>query len=98
MATFDPVISATARSFLESLSEFERIEFFWALDNLCEDPYPDGTSKVPLDFFPHTPGTFAFTSGEFWITYTFLNEAVIGIASVYWKPDSPRRRGELDEI
>ena len=98
MAAFDVVISESARAFLESLSEFERIEFFWALDDLCQDPHPDGVSKVPLDFFPYSPGTLGFTSGEFWITYRFINSAVIGVASVYWKPDSPRRGGELHEI
>ncbi len=98
MAAFDAVISASARSFLESLSEFERVEFFWALDDLLRDPNPDGFSKVALDFFPHSPGTFGFTGGEFWIVYKFLNPSVIGIASVYWKPDSPRRGGELYEI
>ena len=98
LATFDAVISDPARSFLESLSELDRGEFFRVLDSLLSNPHPDGVSKVLLDFFPYPPETFGFTGGEFWITYKFINAAVIGIAGVHWKPDSPRRGDELHEI
>ena len=97
MSTFDAVISSSSRTFLQSLSISERIEFFWALDDLLRDPYPDGVSKVALDFYPYSPETFGASIGEFWMSYTFLNTATISIAGVYWNPDSPRRGGELYE-
>ena len=95
---FDAVISAPARRFIQSLNWFEQAQFRWALQDLMKDPHPDGRAKVELDNFPYSPGAFAFTSGEFWIVYRFLNDATIEIASVYWRPDSPRRGGEMLEI
>ncbi len=76
----------------------DRKQFYRALNVLCSDPYPDGISKVALSFFPYQPGAIGFAYGEFWMTYTILNAATIGVASVYWSPDSPRRAGELFEI
>ena len=83
---------------MQSLSISDRVEFLLVLDDLLVDPHPDGISKVSLDFFPYESGTIGFSGGEFWITYKFLNAAMVGIASVYWRPDSPRRAGELYEI
>ena len=96
--TFDAVLSNTAEAFLASLDPVDRQAFYQALDVLLQDPYPDGVSKVLLTFFPYRPGTLGFAHGDFWITYVILNSATIGIASVYWRPDSPRRGGELLEI
>lgn len=98
MATFDAVISRSARIFPQSLRGSDRDLFFQALDRLLNDPHPDGASKIPLDYYPYCPGTVGYTGGEFWITYTFLNGATIGITGAEWSPDSPRRRGELFEI
>ena len=98
LTTFDAVISDTAEAFLASLSPVDREQFYRALDVLCSDPHPDGISKVPLTFFPYQTEAIGFAYGEFWMTYTILNAATIGIASVYWSPDSPRRAGELFEI
>lgn len=98
LATFDAVLSDRARAFVRSLNWFEQAEFQWALQDLMRDPHPDGRGKVELDTFPYGPGTLAFTGPEFWMVYRFLNATTIGIASVYWRPDSPRRGGELLEI
>lgn len=96
--TFDAVLSATAEGFVSSLSPVDRQAFYRALDVLLQDPYPDGVSKVRQDFYLYRPGTLGFAHGDFWITYSILNPAYIRIASVYWRPDSPRRWGELLEI
>ena len=98
LTTFDAVLSNPARAFVGSLNWFEQAEFDWVLQGLMRDPHPDGRSKVELDVFPYAPGAIAFTGGEFWMIYRFLNAATIEIASVYWQPDSPRRGGELYEI
>ena len=94
--TFDAVLSDTAESFLAEIGPVERQNFYRALDVLLENPYPDGISKVALPF-PYRPGTIGFSYGEFWISYAILNAATIGVASVYWSPDSPRRAGDLCE-
>ena len=96
--TFDAFLSATAETFVASLSPVERQTFYRALDILLQAPYPDGISKFRLDFFPYRLGTLAFTHGDFSIIYTIASSAYIYIASVYWRPDSPRRLGELLEI
>lgn len=96
--TFDAVLSATAEGFVSSLSPVDRQAFYRALDVLLQDPYPDGVSKILLAFFPYRSGTVGFAHGDFWISYSILNPAYIRIASVYWRPDSPRRWGELLEI
>ena len=98
MSTFDAVISRSARTFPQSLSSGDRDQFFRVLDSLLSDPHPDGASKVPLNYYPYNPGTVGYTGGQFWITYTFLNGATIGITGAQWSPNSPRRRGELFEI
>ena len=98
LATFDLVLSDSARAFLESLSESDRRDCYRELDVLSSEPHPDGVSKVLLDYFPYQRGTFGAECGEFWISYQFLNAATLGIASVYWAPGSPRRAGELFEI
>lgn len=82
---------------MESLTWFERAEFYWALEDLCRDPHPDNRFKVPLDGFPYATGALGFSRREFWIVYSFLNDATLYIASVCWRPDSPRRSGELLE-
>jgi hypothetical protein len=96
--TFDAFLSATAEIFVIALSPVERQAFYRALTILLQDPYPDGASKFRLEFFPYRPGTMAFTHGDFSIIYTIASSAYIYIASVYWRPDSPRRLGELLEI
>ena len=96
-ATFDHVISVSARAFLESLSGPDQAELLRALDILVANPHPDGVSKITLNGFPYQPGTIGATCGDFWIVYRFLNAATLAIATVYWKPDSPRRAGELYE-
>ena len=98
LATFDAVISDSAKHFLQSLNEIDRREFYRALDVLLANPHPDGASKVSLDFYPYPPGVIGATSGEFRITYTFLNATTLEVTSVAWSPDSPRRQGELFEI
>lgn len=97
MSTFDAVLSNAAREFLSSLDVADRVAFGFVLEDLMVDPYPDGVSKVALDFFPYNAGTIGASVGEFWLTYTFLNSTTIGIAGLYWNPDSPRRGGELYE-
>ena len=68
MAAFDAVLSSSAQGFLQSLSISERVEFLLVLDDLLNDPHPDGVSTVELDFFPYDEGTVGATRGEFWIT------------------------------
>lgn len=82
------VLSYSARQFVEALSPAEREACYRALSPLFEDPYPNGYTKVPLGF-PYRPGTFGFASGEFWMTYTFLNAMTVWIGGVSWSPDSP---------
>ncbi len=97
MPTFDAVLSRSAKDFLSSLELADRILFDIALDSLLEDPAPDGVSKVILDYFPYAPETIGTIIGEFWVVYKYLNVATIGVASIYWSPDSPARGGELQE-
>ena len=97
MPTFDAFLSRSAREFLSTLDPADRYLFDVALDSLLNDPNPDRASKVTLDFFPYDAGVIGASIGEFWITYSFLNAATIGIASIYWNPESPRRGGELYE-
>ena len=94
--TFDVVLSDTAEAFLAEIGPVERRDFYRALDVLLQDPYPDGISKVSLPFF-YRPGVIGFTYRKFWISYVIQNAATIGVASVYWAPDAPRRAGDLFE-
>ena len=97
MPTFDALLSRSAREFLSSLDLADRFLFGKALDSPLKNPNPDGISKVTLDFFPYDTGVIGASVGEFWVTYSFLNAATIGVASIYWNPESPRRGGELYE-
>ena len=97
MPTYDAVLSDIAGEFVSSLEVADRLLFELALDRLLRDPNPDGESKVPLNYFPYSSGVIGANIGEFWITYNFVNATTIGVASVYWSSDSPRRGGELYE-
>ncbi len=69
---------------MEDLDPAEREAFNQALALLMADPLPDGLTKMELPFF-REPSIFAFSSGAFTMTYTFLPEHplvffVLGVA------------------
>ena len=85
---FDALVSDTARSFVDQLSPVYEQEFRHVLDDLLQDPSPDGITKVELGF-PYRPGIYGYASGSFWIAYLFLNAMVLFVVAVYWSPSSP---------
>ena len=61
------------------------------LERFMADPFPsDGSSeKLP---FPYPAGTFGHISGPFWFTFQQLNDEVVWIAYIDFRPPATSYR------
>jgi hypothetical protein len=74
-------LAVNTKRFIADLTDSRKMDFFTALERLAENPTVDGDSKISIEGFPYQPGTCAFASHGFILTYYIRDHDSIGICA-----------------
>ena len=90
----DYVLSAQVTEFIDSLGPETMVEFKRVLEQLVDDPWPNGPDKIELtdsirgimglEDPAELPRIFGYINPPFWLTYEFENAEVVRIMAVNW--------------
>ena len=75
-------LGVNAKRFVTTLTDDRKMDFQKALVCLLSDPEPDGYPKISIDGFPYQPGTNAFASLGFIMTYRVRDDTGVAIGAV----------------